>query len=207
VARRQRGSGAPGAGARRSWVPAGPPPGQHITGVGRVLVDGRNVQGALRRGRTGDPLPETAFVSRLRAALAGLEVLLVLDGHAGGGPQGRIAPGFRVEYGRHRDADSVIGDLVVDGARELGPAGVDAILVVTDDRAVQDHARRHGARVAGTAWLLDRVDRAGRAPATGGGSGGGSGGQAAARPGTSIGHGRAPRAPRPPSASRPPRAR
>jgi hypothetical protein len=164
--------------------------------VDRVLVDGRNVQGAMRRGMAGDRLPETALVSRLRAALAGLEVMLILDGHPGGGPQGRIAPGFRVEYGRGRDADSVIGDLVADGARELGPAGADAILVVTDDRAVQDHARRHGARVAGTAWLLDRVDRAARAPATGGGPGG----PAAGRPGTSIGHGRAPRASRSPRA-------
>ncbi|HSL97483.1 MAG TPA: NYN domain-containing protein [Candidatus Deferrimicrobiaceae bacterium] len=158
----------------------------------RVVVDGRNVQGAMRRGAVADRLPEAAFVARLRAALAGVEVQLVLDGHPGGGPQGRIAPGFRVEYGRHRDADSVIGDLVADGAGTLGPAAIDAILVVTDDRAVQAQARRNGARVAGTAWLLDRVDRAVRAPS----ALSSLGGVPVRRPGTSLGHGRAPRAPR-----------
>lgn len=187
MARRRRGPGRVGPDDRGS---------RPAIGVARVLVDGRNVQGAMRRGAVADQLPEAAFVSRLRAALADFEVVLVLDGHPGGGPQGRIAPGFRVDYGRHRDADSVIGDLVAAGARELGPAGADAILVVTDDRAVADHARRHGARVAGTAWLLDRIDRAVRSPGAGGRPGGGT----AAGTGTSIGHGRAPRALRSPRA-------
>lgn len=156
--------------------------GGQLAGVTRVLVDGRNVQFALRRVMRGE-LPDTALVARLRAALAGLDARLVLDGHPAGGPQGRIAPGFSVEYGRHRDADSVIGDLVAAGALELGPAGADAILVVTDDRAVRDQARRHGARVAATSWLVERIDRAAR---------GGPGGNAP-RPGAAIGHARPPR--------------
>lgn len=144
-------------------------------------MDGRNVQFALRRSTPAD-LPEAALVARLRAALPSLDVRLILDGHPGGGPQGRIAPGFVVAYGRSRDADSVIADLVADGARELGPAGSDAILVVSDDRAVRDQARRHGARVEGAAWLVDRMARA---AASGSGRGG--------RPGTGIGHARPPR--------------
>jgi hypothetical protein len=150
--------------------------------VTRVLVDGRNVQFALRRAMSD--LPDSALIARLRAALPNLDVRLVLDGHPAGGPQGRIAPGFTVEYGRHRDADSIIGDLVVDGARELGPAGADGILVVTDDRGVREHARRHGARVGGTSWLVERL---GRGLSAG-----------AARRGATIGHGHPPRpAPRP----------
>jgi hypothetical protein len=156
--------------------------GEVLAGVARVLVDGRNVQHALRR--VASDVPDTALVARLRAALPDLDVRLVLDGHPAGGPRGRIAPGFAVEYGRHRDADSVIGDLVADGARELGPAGADAILVVTDDRAVRDQARHHGARVASAGWLVERLAR---------GAGRGASGPGAPRRGTAIGHGRPPR--------------
>jgi hypothetical protein len=155
-----------------------------LAGVTRALVDGRNVQFALRRVSGGE-LPDAALVARLRAALYGLDTTLVLDGHPAGGPQGRIATGFKVEYSRHRDADSVIDDLVAEGARELGPAGADGILVLTDDHAVREHARQHGARVAGTAWLMARIER-GVA-------------RSAARPGASIGNAR------PRSSARPPR--
>ncbi len=173
VPRRRRGDGRGGGTSR----------GEHAAGVTLVIVDGRNVQFALRRASTGD-LPDAALIARLRAALAGFETRLVLDGHPAGGPQGRIAPGFTVDYGRLRDADSVIGDLVADAARERGPVGVDAVMVVTDDRMVRDQARRHGARVAGTSWLVERVERAvsGRGP-----------GAATARPGASIGRARPPR--------------
>jgi len=161
-------------------------------GVRLVVVDGRNVQFALRRATSGD-LPDTALIARLRAALAGLETRLILDGHPAGSPQGRIAPGFAVEFGRHRDADSVIGDIVVEGARELGPAGVDSILVVTDDRAVREHSRRQGARVAATSWLVARVERIDRGLGTGPGQ---------AKPGASIGHAGPPRPPRSPRHAR-----
>ncbi len=132
------------------------------------------------------------LVARLRAAFAGLEVRLVLDGHPGGGPSGRIAPRFAVEYSRHREADEVIRDIVVDGARQLGPAGMDTILVVSDDGEVRASARRHGARVEGTGWLLARMERVATRP-----SGGGTPG-VAVRAGTTIGHARPPRGPRPP---------
>ena len=49
--------------------------------------------------------------------------------------------------------------------------------VVSDDREVQDHARRNGARAEGTAWLAERMAALGRQ-------------------GAGIGHGRAPRPPR-----------
>jgi YacP-like NYN domain len=155
----------------------------------RVLIDGRNVQFALARGggpRGGAPglpaLPTISLIARLRAAFSPpIEVELILDGHAGGGPSGRIAPAFTVTYSRHATADQVIGDRVTEALRALGPAGAWSVIVVTDDREVRDHARRNGARVEGAAWLVERM----AAPST-----------TSNRPGTAIGQGRPPRTPR-----------
>jgi hypothetical protein len=128
-------------------------------------------------GRSG--LPTTSLIARLRAAFSPpTEVELILDGHAGGSPTGRIAPAFTVSFTRHATADQVIGERVTEALRELGPAGAWSVLVVTDDREVRDHARRNGARVEGTAWLAERLAAPTGPPG---------------RPGTSIGQGRPPR--------------
>jgi hypothetical protein len=153
-------------------------PGSILT---RVLVDGRNVQRALERGSAAGSLPTAALVARLRAAFQPpVEVELILDGHAGPTPTGRIMPGFSVVYSRHLSADSVIAERVVDALQWLGPAEVDSVLVISDDREVVYHARRHGTRVQGTAWLAAHMNAAAAAPAG---------------RGTSIGQGRAPRVP------------
>lgn len=147
----------------------------------RVLVDGRNVQRALERGKAPGSLPTAALVARLRAAFPPpIEVELILDGHAGPTPTGRLMPGFSVVYSRHASADSVIAERVVDALKWLGPVEVDSVLVVSDDREVTGHARRHGTRVQGTAWLAAHMDAAAAAPA---------------RRGTSIGQGRPPKTP------------
>lgn len=160
----------------------------------RVLVDGRNVQRALERGAAPGSLPTAALVARLRTAFPPpIEVELILDGHAGPTPTGRIAPSFSVVYSRHASADSVIAGRVEDALRWLGPVDVDGVLVVSDDREVTAHARRHGTRVQGTAWLAAHIDAAAAAPT---------------KRGTSIGQGRAPRgAGAPLRADRPPRPR
>ena len=161
----------------------------------RVLVDGRNVQRALERGSAPGSLPTAALVARLRTAFPPpIEVELILDGHAGPTPTGRISPGFWVVFSRHASADSVIAERVVDALKWLGPVDVDSVLVVSDDREVAGHARRHGTRVQGTAWLAAHIDAAAAAPA---------------RRGTSIGQGRPPRgSDQPPrGADRPPRSR
>jgi hypothetical protein len=159
------------------------------SGASRILIDGRNVQFALARGVSGrrdgargtgeaspSGLPTTQLIARLRAAFSPpTEVELILDGHAGGSPSGRVAPAFTVSFSRHATADQVIGDRVAEALRTLGPAGAWSVIVVTDDREVRDHARRNGARVEGTPWLADRL----AAPASPPG-----------RPGTSIGQGR-----------------
>ncbi|HXG25366.1 MAG TPA: NYN domain-containing protein [Candidatus Binatia bacterium] len=131
----------------------------------RVLVDGRNVQHALARAGAAD-LPTAALVARLRAAFAPpTEIELVLDGHPIGSPSGRIGPGFQVTFSRGASADRVIGERVGEVLRSLGAAGAWSVVVVTDDREVRNHARRSGARVEGTAWLVDRLSAgpAGRA--------------------------------------------
>jgi len=185
-ARRGRKRGAPGL-ARPGGVGQASAAGQASGGGGRILIDGRNVQHALARGNSrtaGVPLPTVALVARLRAAFAPpTEVELILDGHPGGSPSGRLAPGFSVSYSRHATADDVIGDRVAEALLALGPAGAWSVVVVTDDREVRDHARRNGARVEGTAWLADRL--AGRVPSRpkAGVPGPGPG----RRPGTSIG--------------------
>jgi hypothetical protein len=156
--------------------------------AGRILIDGRNVQHALARGREstgpGAALPTVTLVAQLRAAfLPPTEVELILDGHAGGGPSGRLAPGFTVTYSRHASADAVIGDGVAEALLALGPAAAWSVVVVSDDREVRDHARRNGARVEGTAWLGDRLGATARV---------------AGRPGTGLGHGRPPKVHREP---------
>jgi hypothetical protein len=174
---------------RQSAPERGRPP---QSGASRILIDGRNVQFALARGvsgrrdgarRTGEAspsrLPTTQLIARLRAAFSPpTEVELILDGHAGGSPSGRVAPAFTVSFSRHATADQVIGDRVAEALRALGPAGAWSVIVVTDDREVRDHARRNGARVEGTAWLADRLAAPSSPPG---------------RPGTAIGQGRPPR--------------
>ncbi len=140
-----------------------------------MLVDGRNVQRAMERGSAPGSVPTRTLIAGLRAAFPPpAEVELFLDGHRAGSPAGKVAPGLSVQFTRDAPADAAIGVRVADAFRALGPARAWSIVVVTDDREVRDHARRHGARVEGTAWLADRLAASGR-------RGGG------------IGHGRAPR--------------
>jgi len=163
--------------------------GSGASGVRRILIDGRNVQRALERGSAAGSLPTSVLVAQLRAAFSPpIEVELILDGHAGPTPTGRIAPGFSVVFGRGVSADHVIAERVAEAFRLLGPVESDSVLVVSDDREVRDHAIRNGVRVQGTAWLAGHL--AARAAASG-------------RAGSAIGQGRAPR----PRTARDPRER
>ena len=137
--------------------------------IRRLLIDGRNVQGALARGAAG-PLPTHVFTSQVLAAVPPDAVTeLLLDGYPTGGVVGRVGPRLRVEFTKGKTADRRIAELVEQAALELGPIGVDGVVVVSDDREVGDQARRHGARVVGTAWLTQRM-----------------------RTGSTLGHGRPP---------------
>jgi hypothetical protein len=128
--------------------------------VRRLLVDGRNLQGAMSRTSVAGPLPDRALVASVLAAAPPEAVTeLVLDGYPTGGVVGRVGPRFRIEFTKGVTADRRIADLVEAAAAELGPIGIDGVVVVSDDREVRDQARLHGARVEGTAWLLARMGR------------------------------------------------
>ncbi|HEY7724931.1 MAG TPA: hypothetical protein VH880_06335 [Anaeromyxobacteraceae bacterium] len=104
-------------------------------GATRILIDGRNVQRALERGAAAGSVPTATLVARLRAAFSlPTEVELILDGHPGPTPSGRLAPGFSVAFARGVSADRVIAERVVEAFRALGPVGSDSVLVVSDDR-------------------------------------------------------------------------
>ena len=68
-------------------------------------------------------------------------------------------------FSRHVSADAVIAERVADALKWLGPVDVDSVLVVSDDREVAGHARRNGARVQGTAWLVRHLDASVARPA------------------------------------------
>ncbi|HLX35720.1 MAG TPA: hypothetical protein VKR30_10830 [Candidatus Limnocylindrales bacterium] len=159
-----------------------------------VLVDGRSLQGALALGTASGTMPTSVMLSRLLAVVPPQATTeLLLDGFPSGGVVGRVGPRVRIEFCRHKTADQRIAELVEAAALELGPIGVAGVLVVSDDREVQDVARRHGAAVAGTAWVADGRAASARSAARGP--------QPfpvtrAARAGTSLGHGRQPRPPR-----------
>ena len=135
------------------------PSGDPLAGITRLIVDATNLLHALSRGP--DRQPPAAVIGRIRAAIpATASIELVFDGPPERGLAGsRIAHGVTVRYGGRLSADAVIAAMVEGVARDAGPAATDAILVVTDDREVRATATRHGARTAGSAWLIRRLER------------------------------------------------
>jgi predicted RNA-binding protein with PIN domain len=125
----------------------------------RLLVDGNNLLHAL--SRTPEAAPAAALVGRLRGAIpAGTTIELVFDGPVERGLRNeRIASGVKVHYSGPRTADAVIL-AVIDNVRALdGADGTATLLVVTDDRELRHGSRLRGARTAGSAWLIGRLDR------------------------------------------------
>ena len=121
----------------------------------RLIVDGSNLLPALARG--GSAVPPAALIGRLRAAIPPTSAVeLVFDGAPDRGLRGeRIASGVGVRHSGRRSADEVIVDLVASAGRVTA----ERLLIVTDDRDLGAAVRALGARTAGTAWLLGRLDR------------------------------------------------
>lgn len=118
----------------------------------RVVVDGTNLLHRLG----GPATPPAAIVARLRAAIPmPIPVELVFDG-VGHGVTGRVAQAMRVRHSGRRTADETILEMVGDGA--ASPVASAGTLVVTDDRALRLSLAARGARTAGVAWLLARMD-------------------------------------------------
>ncbi len=107
--------------------------------------------------------PPAALIGRLRGAIpAATTIELVFDGPPERGLRNeRIAAGVIVRYSGGRTADDLIL-LMIDDVRALdGADGTATLLVVTDDRDLRHGARLRGARTAGSAWLLGRLDAGG----------------------------------------------
>jgi predicted RNA-binding protein with PIN domain len=124
----------------------------------RLLVDGTNLLHAL--SKTPTAAPPAALIGRLRGVIpAGTTIELVFDGPPERGLRNeRIAAGVVVRYSGGRTADDVILTLIDDVRLVDGPDGTGTLLVVTDDRDLRHGARLRGARTAGSAWLLGRLE-------------------------------------------------
>ena len=124
----------------------------------RLLIDGSNLLHAL--SRTASAAPPAALIGRLRGAIPPATAIeLVFDGLAERGLRNeRIASGVKVRYSGARTADAVILALVDDVRLLDGADGTATLLVVTDDRDLRHGSRLRGARTAGSAWLLGRLD-------------------------------------------------
>lgn len=127
-----------------------------------LLIDGTNLLHALSKSKVA--APRGALIGRLRGAVpVSIAIDVVFDGPAERGLRGeRIASGLRVRYSGGRTADAVLLSLVDETRATDGPLGTAAILVVSDDRDLRRGLQGKGARTAGTAWLLGRLERADR---------------------------------------------
>ena len=134
-------------------------PRDPLANTTRLVVDGSNLLHALSHG--DQPQPPAALIGRLRAIIpAGTAIELVFDGPPERGLRGeRIASGVRVRYSGARSADSVILSLADDVRATAGPEATDGLLVVSDDRDLRGRLRTKGARTAGAAWLIGRLER------------------------------------------------
>ncbi|MBA3234798.1 MAG: NYN domain-containing protein [Chloroflexi bacterium] len=124
----------------------------------RLLIDGTNLLHAL--SKTKAVAPPAALIGRLRGVIpAGVTIELVFDGPPERGLRNeRIAAGVVVRYSGGRTADAVILTMIDDVRLLDGAEGTVTLLVVTDDRDLRHGARLRGARTAGAAWLLGRLD-------------------------------------------------
>jgi hypothetical protein len=125
----------------------------------RLIVDGSNLLPAIARSRGA--VPPAALIGRLRAAIpASIVVELIFDGAPDPGLRGeRIAAGVIVRHSGRRTADEAILDSIERAGPTFASRNADAILVVTDDRELATGVRARGARTAGTAWLIGRLER------------------------------------------------
>jgi hypothetical protein len=138
-----------------------PAPRSPLDDTDRLVVDGSNLLHRL----SGPAAPPSTIVGRLRAAVpATVAIELFFDG-VGHGITGRLAQNMHVRYSGRRTGDEAILELVGDGTSS--PLAASRTLVVTDDRELRTALAIRGARTAGTAWLLGRMDVSAVAPAQG----------------------------------------
>jgi hypothetical protein len=134
-------------------------PRDPLTGTDRLLIDGTNLLHAM--SRKPGAAPQAALIGRLRAIVpAYIGIELVFDGAPDSGMRGeRIAAGLIVRHAGRRSADELLLSLVDETRATAGSAAAGALLVVSDDHALRASLRAKGARTAGSAWLLGRLER------------------------------------------------
>ena len=134
-------------------------PRDPLTGTDRLLIDGTNLLHAM--SRKAGAAPQAALIGRLRAIVpASIGIELVFDGAPDSGMRGeRIASGLIVRHAGRRTADELLLSLVDETRATAGSAATAALLVVSDDHALRASLRAKGARTAGAAWLLGRLER------------------------------------------------
>lgn len=134
-------------------------PRDPLTGTDRLLIDGTNLLHAM--SRKPGAAPQAALIGRLRAIVpAYIGIELVFDGAPDSGMRGeRIASGLIVRHAGRRSADELLLSLVDETRATAGSAAAGALLVVSDDHALRASLRAKGARTAGSAWLLGRLER------------------------------------------------
>lgn len=134
-------------------------PHDPLTGTDRLLVDGTNLLHALSR-RPG-AAPQAALIGVLRAIVpASVGVELIFDGAPDPGMRGqRIASGLLVRHAGRRSADELLVSLVDETRNAAGPQATAGLLIVSDDHGLRALLRARGARTAGTAWLIGRMER------------------------------------------------
>ena len=136
-------------------------PKDPLAATDRLLVDGSNLLYALTRGKGQGAAPPAAIIGRLRGVVpAAIAIDLVFDGPSESGLRGeRIASGLTVRYSGARTGDAVILSLVDEIGYAGGQEAAAAVLVVTDDRDLRYRLKTLGARTAGCAWLIGRLER------------------------------------------------
>jgi hypothetical protein len=134
-------------------------PRDPLAGTDRLLIDGTNLLHAMSR-RSG-AAPQAALIGKLRALVpASVGIELVFDGAPDRGMRGqRVAAGLIVRHAGRRSADELLVALVEEARAAVGPSGTAGLLVVSDDHALRAALRQRGARTAGSAWLLGRLER------------------------------------------------
>jgi hypothetical protein len=91
---------------------------------------------------------------------ASIGIELVFDGAPERGMRGeRVAGGLVVRHAGRRTADELLLSLVDEARAAVGVEGTAGLLVVSDDHDLRAALRAKGARTAGAAWLLGRLDR------------------------------------------------
>lgn len=134
-------------------------PRDPLTGTDRLLIDGTNLLHVI--SRKPGPAPQATLIGRLRAMVpASVGIEIVFDGAPDRGMRGeRVASGLIVRHAGRRTADEVLLSLVDETRATAGAAATGALLVVSDDHALRAALRAKGARTAGSAWLLGRLER------------------------------------------------